>query len=111
MFSILNRVFSKDEELCGVSNILVHRKPSLRDLDKIIVDLKTLETSILREIEEYVASCQKEKLRKIYISYVLFFGSPIIFMFIKSIVLIIIFLLNVFIFFLIIICLTECNKT
>ncbi|CAB3360095.1 Hypothetical predicted protein [Cloeon dipterum] len=56
------------DKLGKVVHIIQSREPSLRDSnpDEIEIDFETLKPSTLRELESYVASCLKKKVRKPY---------------------------------------------
>lgn len=54
------------DKLGRVVHIIQSREPSLRDSnpDEIEIDFETLKPSTLRELESYVASCLRKKIRK-----------------------------------------------
>lgn len=56
------------DKLGRVVHIIQSREPSLRDSnpDEIEIDFETLKPSTLRELESYVASCLRKKVRKPY---------------------------------------------
>lgn len=59
------------DKLGRVVHIIQSREPSLRDSnpDEIEIDFETLKPSTLRELESYVASCLRKKIRKLFLLY------------------------------------------